>query len=195
MADAKNPKLPRNQLKMTSTEDYKFEGWLGHDEKSVHGNMVWGDFEPKPWEENDVDIEITHSGVCGTDIHSLRNGWVSLLVIYGDCCNTDRADSRKTWITPSASAMRSSARSSVLDPRWREDSKLETVLALEHSLMHVSPALVHAKTALLAKNSIAPSSSQHTLHNTSTRSEEHTSELQSQSNLVCRLLLEKKNKR
>src|SRR5688572_32455138 len=28
-----------------------------------------------------------------------------------------------------------------------------------------------------------------------TRSEEHTSELQSQSNLVCRLLLEKKNKR
>src|SRR5688572_31755420 len=28
----------------------------------------------------------------------------------------------------------------------------------------------------------------------STRSEEHTSELQSQSNLVCRLLLEKKNK-
>src|SRR2546430_6136104 len=29
----------------------------------------------------------------------------------------------------------------------------------------------------------------------SSRSEEHTSELQSQSNLVCRLLLEKKNKR
>src|SRR2546430_6915703 len=29
---------------------------------------------------------------------------------------------------------------------------------------------------------------------TATRSEEHTSELQSQSNLVCRLLLEKKNK-
>src|SRR5688572_32566008 len=29
----------------------------------------------------------------------------------------------------------------------------------------------------------------------STRSEEHTSELQSQSNLVCRLLLEKKNHR
>src|SRR2546430_10384004 len=30
---------------------------------------------------------------------------------------------------------------------------------------------------------------------TDTRSEEHTSELQSQSNLVCRLLLEKKNSR
>src|SRR2546427_5398743 len=32
----------------------------------------------------------------------------------------------------------------------------------------------------------------HTLVNTPPRSEEHTSELQSQSNLVCRLLLEKK---
>src|SRR2546427_990457 len=31
--------------------------------------------------------------------------------------------------------------------------------------------------------------------NTSPRSEEHTSELQSQSNLVCRLLLEKKKKK
>src|SRR2546430_13539374 len=32
------------------------------------------------------------------------------------------------------------------------------------------------------------------LHQCRKRSEEHTSELQSQSNLVCRLLLEKKNK-
>src|SRR2546430_6714139 len=32
----------------------------------------------------------------------------------------------------------------------------------------------------------------HQLHDTIERSEEHTSELQSQSNLVCRLLLEKK---
>src|SRR2546430_9627848 len=33
----------------------------------------------------------------------------------------------------------------------------------------------------------------HAFSQTSSRSEEHTSELQSQSNLVCRLLLEKKN--
>src|SRR2546430_11024079 len=33
------------------------------------------------------------------------------------------------------------------------------------------------------------------ISNSSLRSEEHTSELQSQSNLVCRLLLEKKNRR
>src|SRR5688572_31370578 len=33
----------------------------------------------------------------------------------------------------------------------------------------------------------------HFIHDSLARSEEHTSELQSQSNLVCRLLLEKKN--
>src|SRR2546430_13299770 len=41
----------------------------------------------------------------------------------------------------------------------------------------------------LPRNVIAPSI------RCSTRSEEHTSELQSQSNLVCRLLLEKKKKK
>src|SRR2546430_8856310 len=34
-----------------------------------------------------------------------------------------------------------------------------------------------------------------TIHGNDARSEEHTSELQSQSNLVCRLLLEKKKKK
>lgn len=57
--------------------DYKFEGWMGLDASSAEGNMIWKDFEPKPWEENDVDIRVTHSGICGTDIHTLRAGWVS----------------------------------------------------------------------------------------------------------------------
>src|SRR2546427_4140464 len=39
-----------------------------------------------------------------------------------------------------------------------------------------------------------PPGSPHAAPNCATRSEEHTSELQSQSNLVCRLLLEKKKK-
>src|SRR5256886_8466064 len=39
---------------------------------------------------------------------------------------------------------------------------------------------------------IKPSAAQSSLLNSDKRSEEHTSELQSQSNLVCRLLLEKK---
>ena len=55
--------------------DYKFEGWLGEDKSSVKGNMKWGAFEPKKWEEDDVDIEISHCGVCGSDLHTLSSGW------------------------------------------------------------------------------------------------------------------------
>lgn len=59
---------------------YKFEGWLGLDESSEKGKMVWQEFEPKAWEETDIDIKITHCGVCGSDLHTLRSGWVSELV-------------------------------------------------------------------------------------------------------------------
>ena len=56
--------------------DYKFEGWLGLDADSVNGKLVWGEFEPKPWEETDVDIKVSHCGICHSDIHTLRSGWV-----------------------------------------------------------------------------------------------------------------------
>ncbi|KIW18351.1 hypothetical protein PV08_02639 [Exophiala spinifera] len=55
--------------------DYKFQGWLGLDPESVKGKMVWKEYEPKPFEETDVDIKITHCGVCGSDLHTLRSGW------------------------------------------------------------------------------------------------------------------------
>src|SRR5690606_40265038 len=42
---------------------------------------------------------------------------------------------------------------------------------------------------------ISPNANQHPFPKTITRSEEHTSELQSRENLVCRLLLEKKKKK
>jgi hypothetical protein len=65
---------------MAAAQDYKFEGWLGYDEASADGKMVWGDYEPKAWEETDIDIQVTHSGVCGSDLHSLRSGWVRPIV-------------------------------------------------------------------------------------------------------------------
>lgn len=61
------------------TTEYKFEGWLGLDKSAADGNMVWREFEPKPWEKTDVDLRVTHSGICGTDLHTLRSGWVRLL--------------------------------------------------------------------------------------------------------------------
>ncbi|EON97098.1 putative nadp-dependent alcohol dehydrogenase protein [Phaeoacremonium minimum UCRPA7] len=55
--------------------DYDFQGWLGHSPESVEGKMEWGSFEPKKWAEDDVDIQITHCGICGSDLHMLRSGW------------------------------------------------------------------------------------------------------------------------
>lgn len=57
------------------SHDYEFEGWLGHGETAAEGQMEWGTFEPKKRQENDVDIQVTHCGVCGTDIHVLRSDW------------------------------------------------------------------------------------------------------------------------
>ncbi|KAK9451979.1 chaperonin 10-like protein [Limtongia smithiae] len=54
--------------------DYKFEGWLGYDSDSI-GNMKWGEFEPKAFEDDDVDIKVSHCGICGSDLHTLRSGW------------------------------------------------------------------------------------------------------------------------
>jgi alcohol dehydrogenase (NADP+) len=57
------------------SHDYKFEGWLGLDKNSAKGNLKWGEYKPKTWTESDVDIEISHCGVCASDIHTLRSGW------------------------------------------------------------------------------------------------------------------------
>lgn len=55
--------------------DYQFQGWLGLSPDSASGKMQWGAFEPKKWTENDVDIKITHCGVCGSDLMVLGSGW------------------------------------------------------------------------------------------------------------------------
>ncbi|VUC30451.1 unnamed protein product [Clonostachys rosea] len=56
-------------------QEHKFEGWVADDATSVDGNLVWNEYKPKAWEDTDVDIKITHSGMCGSDLHTLRSGW------------------------------------------------------------------------------------------------------------------------
>jgi alcohol dehydrogenase (NADP+) len=63
LKDSLNPSDDIQKAKMS--ESYKFQGWLGRDKDSVQGKMVWEEFEPKTWTENDVDIKITHCGICG----------------------------------------------------------------------------------------------------------------------------------
>ncbi|KAI9825664.1 MAG: hypothetical protein M1832_001008 [Thelocarpon impressellum] len=60
---------------MAGTTDYEFQGWLGLDKSATEGKMQWGSFEPKKWEETDIDIKVTHCGICGSDLHTLRSGW------------------------------------------------------------------------------------------------------------------------
>ena len=67
------PTKPFSAAKMSTS--YKFQGWLGLDPSSVEGNMKWQNYEPKTWEESDVDIKVTHCGICGSDLHTLRSGW------------------------------------------------------------------------------------------------------------------------
>jgi alcohol dehydrogenase (NADP+) len=79
---------PADDIQQAKTEDkmsvdYKFYGWMGLDKESTKGNMVWQEYEPKTWTEDDVDIKITHCGICGSDIHTLRSGWGATLY---PCC-------------------------------------------------------------------------------------------------------------
>ncbi|OQO14356.1 hypothetical protein B0A48_01232 [Cryoendolithus antarcticus] len=61
-----------------ATEQYTFQGWMGLDKESAKGNMVWQEFPKdtiKPFDEADVDIQVSHAGICGSDLHTLSAGW------------------------------------------------------------------------------------------------------------------------
>jgi D-arabinose 1-dehydrogenase-like Zn-dependent alcohol dehydrogenase len=58
----------------------QFKGWLALAPDAAEGKLEFLHYEPKPWEENDVDIKITHCGVCGSDVHMMRSGWVSEMI-------------------------------------------------------------------------------------------------------------------
>ncbi|KAL4917106.1 hypothetical protein BDW62DRAFT_218334 [Aspergillus aurantiobrunneus] len=49
-----------------------FTGWVAHDPKNP---LTHEPFTPKPFEETDIEIQVTHCGICGTDIHTIRSGW------------------------------------------------------------------------------------------------------------------------
>lgn len=104
--------------------DYKFQGWLGHDPSAADGNMKWEAYEPKKWEESDIDIKITHCGICGSDLHTLRSGWKP--TIYPCCVGwalmcysmktvklTQRSDTKSSGM-PSGSVVKPKATSSVI---------------------------------------------------------------------------------
>lgn len=54
---------------------YKFHGWLGLDKDAVNGKLVWQEYEPKTWTESDIDVKVTHCGICGSDTATLGSVW------------------------------------------------------------------------------------------------------------------------
>lgn len=73
---------PVDDLQKAKMSDYKFRGWMGLDKDSVKGKMVWQEYEPKTWTEADIDIKVTHCGVCASDLHTLRSGWVCVKIAF-----------------------------------------------------------------------------------------------------------------
>lgn len=49
-----------------------FKGWVAHDATSP---LKFTDFQPKQFTPTDIEIRVTHCGICGTDVHTLRSGW------------------------------------------------------------------------------------------------------------------------
>lgn len=84
---------------MAAQQDYKFEGWVGYDESAAEGKMVWGAYDPKPWEETDVDIKISHCGICGSDLHKLRSGWVIMFLMISSSLFTGRLPPWRSVLT------------------------------------------------------------------------------------------------
>src|SRR2546430_9193514 len=63
----------------------------------------------------------------------------------------------------------------------------------DHGVNHSAQAIEEWNQVMISRHPDTAAKKARFLHFLKERSEEHTSELQSQSNLVCRLLLEKKN--
>ncbi|KAE8377464.1 chaperonin 10-like protein [Aspergillus bertholletiae] len=57
---------------MSSTPPDTFKGWVAHDATSP---LTFTTFHPKPFTETDIEVAVSHCGICGTDIHTLRSGW------------------------------------------------------------------------------------------------------------------------
>src|SRR5574337_1405783 len=87
--------------------------------------------------------------------------------------------------------------SSICPSRWRAAFTRSSVVVTCHNHPHaIAAALLHASSC--TSSPPLPMSLSKSTHNPALkrdRSEEHTSELQSPLNLVCRLLLEKKKKK
>lgn len=93
-----------------SASSIKFQGWMAFDKNAIENGLKIESFKPKKWEETDVDVRVTHCGVCFSDICSLRSGWVRLPSLPRLFMLTHFVYHRELVSILAASAMKSLAR-------------------------------------------------------------------------------------
>lgn len=69
------PNFKTQKFTMSQPEVNEFKGWMGKDPSAAKGNLVYDTYKPKPFTSKDVQMKISHCGICGSDIHTLRSGW------------------------------------------------------------------------------------------------------------------------
>jgi alcohol dehydrogenase (NADP+) len=45
----------------------EFHGWLAHNKTAASGTMTWSAFPLKPFNHIDINIRVSHCGICGTN--------------------------------------------------------------------------------------------------------------------------------
>jgi alcohol dehydrogenase (NADP+) len=56
------------------TSEPQFKGFIARSAVPP-GHLEWAPLPVKPFATTDIDIEISHCGICGSDIHTLTGGW------------------------------------------------------------------------------------------------------------------------
>ncbi|CAG8561578.1 14535_t:CDS:2 [Dentiscutata heterogama] len=54
----------------------KFHGYAAFDKEGI---LKPYSYTPKPLGDEDIEVEISHCGICGSDLHTIRSGWFSTL--------------------------------------------------------------------------------------------------------------------
>src|SRR2546427_558100 len=121
------------------------------------------------------------------------------LFLKGEKCFTDKCAIERRSYAPGQHGQKSGGRMSDFGKQLREKQKLRRIYGLlerqfrkTYAEASRSKGVTGERLLQLLESRLDTVSYRMGFETVSRRSEEHTSELQSQSNLVCRLLLEKK---
>ena len=95
-------------------------------DKNAIGNMKWQSFEPKPWEETDIDILITHCGFVTLAIHPIGFSDWFLAFVHQIFTPSDLGGVQRSILYVSATKL--SARPSKWVRTYRLVSRPETAL-------------------------------------------------------------------